>query len=144
MAGQIRAAMHADYDELIDQIRNSRKTCITSDDLSEAMEPYLEDIGRLWALPGGLCWAFDTVIMLGEYSFSELASDGRDDGEQPLRPSDEGADELLYNMILERKRTDPGYDPTVDLELLKNRAERLSNYGIEGYFPQSIEALENW
>ena len=141
MAGQIQAAMYTEYDKLVEQNRKSRRDRTISDDLSEAMEPYLEHIEILWALPGGLNWAFATVMTLGGYSYGDLALDKGDHG---VRPSDEAADELLYNMILERKRTDLEYDPTSDLELLQGQAEYLSNYGIEGYFPQSIELLENW
>lgn len=133
--------MKFSYDKLIDKISNSRKTGVTSDDLSKAMEPYLEDIERVWGLPGGLSHAFDLVLILGEYSFGHLHLDGGGHGH---RPSDEGADGLLCELIQERKKTDPEYDPTDDLDMLKDHAKYLNDYGIENYFSESIELLENW
>lgn len=140
LAGQVRAAIQASYDELIDQTYNSRKTGVTSDDLSKAMMPYFEDIERVWALPGGLSYAFDLVLKLGECSFGDLDSDGGGYGD---RPSDEDADDLLYKMIQERRRIDSEYNPLETLQELKDTAKSLSDYGVETYFPRSIDLLTN-
>ena len=103
--------------------------------------PYFADIERLRELPGGLNLALDLVLKLGRYSFGDLNSGGcgRED-----RPSDERADELLVELVKERKRSDPGYDPTSALKELEKTSKYLSAYGIHTYFPRSIDLLTNW
>ena len=101
---------------------------------------YLKDIERVWALPGGLNYAFDLVLKLGKCSFGDLDSDGGGYGD---RPSDEDADDLLYKMIQERRRIDSEYNPIETLQDLKDTAKNLSDYGVDTYFPRSIDLLTN-
>ncbi|CAD6580553.1 MAG: hypothetical protein ASARMPRED_000254 [Alectoria sarmentosa] len=140
LADQIKVAASKVSDKLYDKTFNARKTGISSDDMSEAMMPFLDEIEGLRKLPDSTAIAFDLVMTLGEYSYGDMNS-GAGYGE---RPSDQDVDELLVELATERKNIDPFWNFLPVLETLKERAENLADYGIEDFCAQTIDLLSAW
>ena len=68
LANQISRTMSKAYGSLHDETRDATKTGTTSNDLSQAMMPFLSDIERLRKLAESTVLAYDLVKELGNYS----------------------------------------------------------------------------
>lgn len=141
LADQIKVAASKVSDKLYDKTFNARKTGISSDDMSEAMLPFLDEIEELRKLPDSTAIAFDLVMTLGEYSYGDMNSGGSGYGE---RPSDQDVDELLVELATERKNIDPSWNFLHVLDTLQERAENLADYGIEDFCARTIDLLSSW
>ncbi len=141
LADQIEAAAGRVSEKLCNKTYNARKTGVTSDDVSQAMMPFLEEVEELRELPESTAIAFDLVMTLGEYSYGELGGGASGYGE---RPSDVEVDDLLVDLATERKQIDPSWNFVHVLETLRERAEDLSGFGIEDFCTQTIELLSAW
>ncbi len=141
LADQIEAAAGRVSERLCNKTYNARKTGVTSDDVSQAMMPFLEEVEELRQLPESTAIAFDLVMTLGEYSYGELDGGASGYGE---RPSDIEVDDLLVDLATERKQIDPSWNFAHGLETLRERAEELSRFGIEDFCTQTIELLSAW
>lgn len=142
MASQIRAAIHRTHSKLENRMGGPNPNRITSDDISEAMMPFLADIERLRDLPGSTVLAFDLTIELGEHSYADLGS--MNAAGYSERPSDEEVDDLLLQLAPERRDLEPEWNFPKVLKTLKRDAENLSKYSIENYCTGTIELLEEW
>lgn len=140
-AGQIKSAACKISDQLHTKTYNARKTGVTSDDMSQAMMPFLHEIEELRKLPGSTAIAFDLVMTLGAYSYGEL--DGGASGYDE-RPSDPEVDELLVDLALERKKIEPSWDTSRVLDTLQKQDKELDDFGIEGFCADTIELLSAW
>ena len=141
LAGQIKAAAEKVSDRLCYETCDARKTGVTSDDMSQAMMPFLDEVEELRKLPHSTTLAFDLVMDLGEYSYGEMDMEGCGYGE---RPSDLDVDDLLVELATERKAIDPSWNFLSVLETLQERASHLSDYGIEEFCVQTIDLLSGW
>ena len=141
LADQIEAAASKVSKKLCEKTLNARKTGVTSDDVSEAMMPFLDEVEELRKLPDSTAIAFDLVMTLGEYSYGDLGSGGCGYGD---RPSDSEVDELLVELATERKKIDPLWKFTRVLGRLQNMAVNLSDFGIEDFCAQTIHLLSDW
>ena len=141
LADQIRAAASDVSDELYDKTLNARKTGVTSDDMSEAIMPFLDEVEELRKLPGSTAIAFDLVMDLGENSYGEMDGEGCGYGD---RPSDEAVDELLVELASERKTIEPAWGFSSVLDTLQERAGHLARYGIEDFCARTVELLSAW
>ena len=141
LANQIEAAAGEVSEKLCMETYDARETGVTSDDVSEAMMPFLEEVEELRKLPESTAIAFDLVMTLGEYSYGELDCGGSGYGE---RPSDIEVDDLLVDLATERKQIDPSWNFAHILETLRERAKDLSDFGIEDFCSQTIELLSAW
>lgn len=141
LAGQIESAAFKVSDKLHTKTYNARKTGVTSDDMSQAMMPFLDEIEDLRKLPGSTAIAFDLVITLGEYSYGEMSggASGYDE-----RPSDLEVDELLDELAMERKKIEPSWDFSRVLDTLEERAKELDSFGIERFCAETLELLSAW
>lgn len=141
LAKQIDAAARKISDELCDDTYNARKTGVTSDDMSEAMMPFLDEVEELRKLPNSTVTAFDLVMTLAEYAYGGLKSGGCGYGE---RPSDEEVDGLLVELATERKAIEPSWNFHHVLNTLREQNEELDRYGIEDFCAQTIDLLSAW
>ena len=119
----------------------SRKTGLTSDDMSEAMVDFIGQVEGVRRLPDSTAIAFDLVMALSEYSYGDLDCDGGGYGE---RPSDEMVDDLLGELATERRKLEPQWDHRGVLQTLKAQAKHFSDYGIEDFCAGTIKLLSGW
>ena len=141
LADQIEAAASKVSDKLCTKTYNAKKTGVTSDDMSKAMMPFLDEVEELRTLPNSTAIAFDLVMTLGEYSYGELGCGGSGYDE---RPSDIEIDELLVELATERKKIEPFWDFSTELDTLRERAKELDDFGIEGFCAETIDLLSAW
>ena len=141
LAKQIRTAAGEVSEELEAKTFTSRKTGVTSDDMSEAMMPFLDEIEGLRELPESTAVAFDLVVDLGRYSYGDLDCDRGGYGD---RPSDPEVDDLLVELAEERIKIEPLWNFSEVLDELEEQAQYLSGYGNEGFCAQTIELLSAW
>ena len=140
LAKQIRTAASEGSEELETKTFTSRKTGVTSDDMSEAMMPFLDEIEGLRELPESTAVAFDLVMTLAGYSYGDLDS-GAGYGE---RPSDPVVDNLLAELAEDRIEIEPFWNFSKVLDNLQKQAKNLSGYGIEGFCARTIDLLTAW
>ena len=124
LADQIRTAAGEVSDELETEIFNARKTGVTSDDMSKAMMPFLDEIEGLRELPESTAVAFDLVMDLGRYSYGDMDSGGPGYGD---RPSDLEVDDLLVELAEERIKIEPFWNFSQVLDKLQEQAKHLSD-----------------
>lgn len=141
LADQIRASASKVSNRLYNKTYNARKTGVTSDDMSQAMMPFLNEAEELRKLPDSTAIAFDLVMILGEYSYGDLDSGGSGYGD---RPSDQDVDEVLVELATERKKIEPLWNFPHVLDTLQKRAKHLADYGIEDFCAQTIDLLSAW
>jgi hypothetical protein len=133
----IKASICEACDEFFDSDTYQTRKGVSSDDYSEAVAPFIDDIDKLSDMPGGLELAFDLVLYLGTKSQGELL-DGCCECGSGDRPSDEPADELLCLLAKRMKANIDGWNPVKELEMLQEQAKSLEVFGIDTYFPRSI------
>lgn len=141
LAKQIRIAAGEVSNKLEAKTSNARKTGVTSDDMSKAMMPFLDEIQGLRELPESTVVAFDLVMILGGYSYGDLDGDGGGYGD---RPSDLEVDDLLVELAEERIKIEPFWNFSQVLDKLQGQAKHLSGYGGEGFCAQAIDLLSAW
>ncbi|KAL8672047.1 MAG: hypothetical protein Q9168_003474 [Polycauliona sp. 1 TL-2023] len=141
LANQIRYAAANIHENLEDQAFDSRRTGVTSDDMSAAMMPFLAEIANVRHLPDGVPLAFDLVMDLARYSYGGLDGGGCGYGE---RPSDDVVDRLIQDLAEERRELEPEWDFGKVLEKLRKQNKYLAEYGIEGFCESSIGLLSEW
>lgn len=141
-AAQIEDSASKIYRKLEAKSLNARKSGVTSDDLSEAMMPFLKKVEQLFELPNSTAVAFDLFIALENYSYGGLGSmKAERNGE---RPSDVEVDELLVELARQRRTTEPHWKFVEVLERLKAQAKDLADYGIEDFCSDMIKLLTEW
>lgn len=128
--------MRAGYDELIDETYNARKTGVSSDDLSAAVEGFLADIEELSRMDGpeSLRLAYELMEDFRGFSYGDLDNGGSGEGD---RPSDEPGDELLAELIGRWVAAGDVWDASKDLGVLNREAKYLDDYDIEPWYPKS-------
>ena len=143
LAKSIRIAINTAYEEIEPETYNAKKSGVTSDDVSQAMVPFIKDIERLRDLPDpeALRLAYDCIIELGHRSYAELDMGGCGYGD---RDSDEPADELLVSILMKAKKKGDMLDFGEELRKLERTSEVLEEYGIDTWFVKSIELLRKW
>lgn len=141
LANQIESAARKVSDKLDVETWNVRKTGVTSDDMSEAMMPFLDEVEELRKLPDSTAIAFDLVMVLANCSYGGMDNGGCGCGD---RPSDQEVDDLLVQLATERKNIDPSWDYPHVLDSLQKEAEYLNGYGIEDFYTQTIDLLSAW
>ena len=141
LADQIRIAAYDVSGRLRSQTCNARKTEVSSDDMSEAMMPFLKEVGELREFPDSTAVAFDLVMRLGRCSYGEIDCDGCGCGD---RPSDQDVDDLLVEFATERRKIEPSWEFFQVLGALQRQAKYLSDYGIKGLCAQTIMLLSAW
>lgn len=144
IASEIEEAALKAFRPLEDKALRSRKTGVTSDDLSQAMVPFLREAEELLGDRQRLENAFivlKLVRVLARYSYGDLGSGGSGYGE---RPSDSLVDSLLMTLASHIKITDPRLNWEQLLGDLQREAQFLSEFGINGYCLRTIELLSAW
>ena len=141
LAEQIRSAARQVSGRLSDKALDSRRTGITSDDISQAMMSFLREDQDLRKMPDSTVIAFDLVMNLAGYSYGDSGSSGSgyDD-----RPSDEVVDDLLCELAVERRRGDPSWDFGEQLQLIRKRDQYLSPHGISDFCAGTEQLLSEW
>ncbi|KAI9092844.1 hypothetical protein DFS34DRAFT_277268, partial [Phlyctochytrium arcticum] len=140
LAAQLKHKMCMDLDELGDATTMSDLTGITNNELSAAVCKYIPGIRKIMAIKDAdaLSSAHDLITSARILSYVE-EGDGGDGGD---RPSDEKLDKLLSSLINRRFKSGEVWDWDKELSELKDQAGVMRDYGIEPFFPLSIEALE--
>lgn len=95
------------YNSLAEACYDSRRTGVSSDDLSRAMVPFVGETKKLSSLPGceSLELAIKLVIDLSSKSSAALGDGDAGEGE---RPSDELADQLMCRLAQTKRQQTPG------------------------------------
>lgn len=127
----------------IDELKTETLTEITSDDMSKAMMPFLDEVEGLRELPESTAVAFDLVMTLAGagYSYGDLE---RDRGGYGDRPSDLEIDHLLVELAEERIKIEPFWNFPRVLDTLQDEAKHFSDYGIEDFCSDTIALLSLW
>ncbi|KAB5533574.1 hypothetical protein GE09DRAFT_1227581 [Coniochaeta sp. 2T2.1] len=123
--------MRSTYAKLYERTWNARKPGVSSDDLSQAMVPFVKEIEDLSETVGANAWE------LADSSYGGLDG-GAGYGD---RPSDKPADDLLADIIDERIEAGEKWDWEKDLKELVEEEEYLREYGIEPWYPETQGAL---
>ena len=127
--------------EAIDELETDICIGITSDDMSKAVMPFLDEVEGLRKLPESTAVAFDLVMTLAGFSYGDLESNERGYGH---RPSDPEVDDLLVELAEERIKIEPLWDFHKVLDDLQEQATHLSFYGIEDFCSQTTDLLSAW
>lgn len=143
LAESIRANMDLVHERMENDLLDYRHSGVTADDVSKAMVPYIDQIAKLSRLqdPGALRLAQEVLLELA--SNTTPVEDASGYGE---RPSDAKCDDLLYS-ILERRADaiDMEHDVVKKTkEEIEDTAKSLAGYGIEPWFPKSLELLKEF
>jgi hypothetical protein len=131
------------------RLQDDLNDTISSAHFASAMSKFLPDIARLAALPGGARHAFELVLKLG----GNLDSHG---GLDSTRSTAEAAADLAARRdfyaqldgslvdVARRRFQDPAdadWQVGREVKRIEKRAAQLRNYGIEPYYPQTLEAM---
>ena len=127
---QVQTRMSETHEEIADQTINAKKTGVTSDDVSEAMMPFFDDIERVRSFPNREGPAFELLMDLASSSYGELDMKGCGYGE---RPSDCEVDQCLVEVAKERRARELEWHFEPSLDYLKEMADLLGQYGIEDF-----------
>ena len=127
--------------EAIDELETESLMGFTSDDMSKAIMPFLDEVEELRDLPESTAVAFDLVMTLAGYSYGDLESDRGGYGD---RPSDLEVDDLLLELAEERIKIEPFWNFSKVLDELQDQAKHFSEYGIEDFCSQTIDLLSAW
>lgn len=139
--------MEKKYNELSHEMMTQGKWgSITSDDLSGAMYKYIPAIEAFKARyaedPATAVIIFNLVIQLAEWSYFGI-DERKENGGYGDRPSDEPADGLASELAKQFVgKVDSGLDVKPVLKDLKDEGEYLAQFGIEPWYPMTIEVLE--
>ncbi|KAK3690387.1 hypothetical protein B0T22DRAFT_463500 [Podospora appendiculata] len=138
LAQTISKKMSEAYEPIYDQTFDSRRTGVTSDDLSRAMARFIPQIEELARLDDddALGLAYHLVFQVKNNSYGDTPGDGECD-----RPSDKPADALLAHVIRQRVEAGQVWNWAKDLGDLSSEAKSLEEYGIDEWFPESRRAL---
>jgi hypothetical protein len=148
------AALNAQLDRKITivnfdlhRLQDDLNDSISSSHFASAMSKFLPDISRLADLPAGARFAFDLILKLG----GNLNSHG---GLEPSANTDDAAADLaarrdfyakLDSSMVDvvKRRFEDGEDWPVQREIkrIEKTAAYLRNFGIEPYFPATLEAM---
>ena len=135
--------MRAAHTALTDEDEDE-DTEITSDDMSSAMVPFIQQIAEFSKLspPETIHLAFDLVLDLGDESYGDMdVKHGCGFGD---RPSDGPADRLLCNLATQKRNLDPTWRYRKVLIALSGTSDGLAEYGIETYFINAIRMMKLW
>ncbi|KAF1809248.1 hypothetical protein P152DRAFT_403685 [Eremomyces bilateralis CBS 781.70] len=130
-----------DLHRLQDDLNDS----ISASHFAAAMSKFLPDISRLARLPAGPRFAFDLILKLGGNlnSHGGLESSG-DTGDLLARKEfyHRLDDEMVS--VVRRRFDDEGHDWGVQREIkrIEKTASYLRNYGVEPYFPGTLEVMK--
>jgi len=140
--------MQKAYNPIRDRVENDpnfkRGYSVTSDEFSDAMYPFVFEIRKLLDKKSDdelakLKMAYDLCFKLKDLSIYDPDMVSLIDLEE--RFSDAPADELLRDIIQRRNDAGDSWDREKDLKELEREAKLYQDYGIEPWFPKSIEAL---
>lgn len=134
--------MRSEYDRLRDLTWNAKKTGVTSDDLSQAMEPFIREIHDLAMLDSGKALWLGYYLMntLRAYSYAEMGLHASGYGE---RPSDEPADEITSRIVLDRVKVGETWDSARDLKYIKAEAKTMGDHGVEPWYSEPRRFSKN-
>jgi hypothetical protein len=135
-----------DLHRLQDDLNDS----ISSAHFASAMAKFLPDISRLSALAGGPRYAFDLVLKLGGNLNSHGGLDSASAGDTDEARADLQARKDFYGRLdramveVVERRFDEGEEWAVGREIkrIEKTAAYLRNFGIEPYFPRTLEAMK--
>lgn len=144
LADQVRAAARPVYERLSLRALSSKRTGVTSDDISEAMMKFLKEVQGVRDLPGGTAPAFDLAMTLAAYTYGDLNNSDHCCSGYGDRPSDPVVDTLLSELAAERRQLEPSWDFEKALESMRKRAKKVSEYGIDDFCSGTIELLSGW
>ncbi|KAM7183833.1 hypothetical protein V8F20_012474 [Naviculisporaceae sp. PSN 640] len=145
LAAGIRKNMRSASRELDEEMESAgyKRGAVTWDDFSQAMVPFIKEIKNL--IDGNKGDQL-TRLRTGYELLFELKSFSQPDEPDTCvsygdRPSDEEADDLLSDVARRRKEAGDAWDWKKDLEDLEREAKYNGGYGVEPWYPMSIETL---
>ncbi|KAK4892226.1 hypothetical protein LTR27_009235 [Elasticomyces elasticus] len=123
---------------------DSPPRCMDGDDYSRAVAPFVKDIRTLSRYPqaDSLDLALDLIMELGTESIGDLdIKGGSGYGE---RPSDIQADDLFCYLARKKRRQDPSWNFYPILHDFVDSNKCFAGYGIDTYFVNSIDLMQDW
>jgi hypothetical protein len=150
---QAAASLNAQLDRKITivnfdlhRLQDDLNSSISTSHFSAAMSKFLPDIARLTSLPSGPKLSFDLILKLGGNLNSHGGLDSSD-------PADLAARRDFYNKLdtamvdIVRRRFEEegddsqGWNVTREIKRIEKTAAYLRNFGVEPYFPRTLEAM---
>ena len=137
----IKHAINAQYESMEDELYKGKKSAITSDDLSNAVEKVLPDILKLSRLPGpdSAKLAWDLVLYAADHTFVEESCGYGDRG------FDTPADLLLERLAPQRRAQDVSWAYEEDIGRMKEMKANVGGFGVgEDWFVWTLKLMNGW
>ncbi|KAF2877515.1 hypothetical protein BDV95DRAFT_625377 [Massariosphaeria phaeospora] len=127
-----------DLHRLQDDLNDS----ISSSHFASAMLKFLPDIQRLAVLPGGPHHAFDLILKLGGNLNSHGGLDSNDSTDLTARRDFYSRlDNTMVDVVSRRFGEGEDWDVRREIKRIEKTAKFLKGYGVEPYFPQSLDLM---
>jgi len=127
-----------DLHRLQDDLNDS----ISASHFASAMAKFLPDIARLSSLPSGSRYAFDLVLKLGGNLNSHGGLDTSDPVDLAARRDFYGKlDSAMVDVVRRRFAENEDWPVQREIKRIEKTAAYLKNFGIEPYFPSTLEAM---
>ena len=128
-----------DLHRLQDDLNDS----ISASHFASAMAKFLPDIARLAALPAGPRFAFDLILKLGGNLNSHGGLDAGDDEDITARRDFYGRlDMAMVEVVRRRFEEREEWHVQREIKRIEKTAAYLRNYGIDPYFPATLDLME--
>ncbi|KAF1843568.1 PigN-domain-containing protein [Cucurbitaria berberidis CBS 394.84] len=128
-----------DLHRLQDDLNDS----ISSSHFASAMLKFLPDIQRLTLLPSGPRYAFDLILKLGGNLNSHGGIDSADASDIAARRDFyTRLDEAMVDVVQRRFGESEDWNVQREIKRIEKTASYLKTYGVEPYFPQTLEMMK--
>ncbi|KAI9695480.1 MAG: hypothetical protein M1820_008582 [Bogoriella megaspora] len=128
-----------DLHRLQDDLNDS----ISASHFASAMAKFLPDIDRLSSLQGGSRFAFDLILKLGGNLNSHGGLDsGNPDDLAARRAFYANLDDSMVEVVRRRFNEGEDWPVTREIKRIEKTGAYLKNYGVEPYFPNTLEVMK--
>ncbi|KAK4700181.1 hypothetical protein P7C70_g6069, partial [Phenoliferia sp. Uapishka_3] len=135
----------ARVEEAVREVENDLQSEGTTDDFADAVHLFLGEVAtfRGFPGPGTTAMAFDLVIRIAEATLCDMDKPhGSGYGER--RDFDRDADELLVELGAIRREEEPEWKVGEIYNDIRATSRILEGYGIDGWFPKTLELIAPW
>jgi hypothetical protein len=147
MMRRVKREVNAAYEELAELTDSGYKKGVTNDDFPAAMTRFIPDVEQLADCAGGIAPAFELFMHIAERSYADLnVFPGYGDSEEDYEEDYEQLDDAMLVIAQERfKAFSEEHSSLIETSYteLKRVADKLDEFGVEGYYPQTIGFLNN-
>lgn len=142
MMRRVKREVNAAYEELAELTDSGYKKGVTNDDFPAAMTRFIPDVEQLADCAGGIAPAFELFMHIAENSYADPNDfTGYGDSEEDYEQLDDAMLAIAQERFKAFSEEDSSLIETSYTEL-KRVADKLDEFGIEGYYPQTIGFLK--